>query len=41
MSYLELTAPGSLNPLKLMTAPFGNVELAEPAIKDDASFPFI
>ncbi len=41
MAYLEMTAPGSLSPLKLMASQFSNVEIAEPAVKDNAEFPFI
>jgi hypothetical protein len=41
MDYLELTAPGALNPLSLMAAPLKNVSLAPTLKADNASFDFL
>jgi hypothetical protein len=41
MSYLEITAPGSLNPLQLMASSLSNVEIVQPVVKDHAQFSFL
>jgi hypothetical protein len=41
MDYLQLTAPGALNPLSLMAAPLKNVTIAPPIKAGNASFDFL
>jgi hypothetical protein len=41
MDYLQLTAPGALNPLSLMAAPLKNVSMAPAIHAGNASFDFL